>query len=179
MGVFSVSAFMQNWIKRKGKKTWKWSFMILCGTHGSNAPVKFPLVISRISSIKGVRKLYKLIDLAQVSAQTNYSKAGNNEEFITLQRHAEELCLPFVTCVVILLVKPAAEHACRITVIIEIWFCLLPLSKWHLASCEQLHTGDDLRLIWPRGEDALPDISPPPTSPTSLARVVQAPDWVS
>lgn len=55
---------------------------------------------------------------------------------------------------------------CRNTVLV----LLAPSQLWHLAPYEQLHTGDDLRLIWPRGEDALPDIhrSPPPFQYTSI-----------
>lgn len=81
--------------------------------------------------------------------------------------------MPFVTCDVSPFMKqvavlPVERHN---TVLV----LLAPFQTWHLAPCEQLHTGDDLRLIWPRGEDALPDFLASTPSPPCI----HAPDWVS
>lgn len=92
---------------------------------------------------------------------------------MTLQRHAEECCVLFVTCDVTAFMELVAVLS--LDVIIQLLVLLAPSQEWHLAPCEQLHTGDDLRLIWPRGEDVLPDILPSTPSPPRI----QAPDWVS
>lgn len=55
----------------------------------------------------------------------------------------------FVTCDVIPFIEVVTDSDSHNTVLV----LLAPSQKWNLAPCEQLRTGDDLRLIWPRGED--------------------------
>lgn len=94
-------------------------------------------------------------------------KIGNQGDFFWifggLQRRAKNYCVLFVTCAVTPFMKPVAVLS--VDVIIQLLVLLAPSQGWHLAPSEQLHTGDDLRLIWPRGEDVLPDIIPSTNSP--------------